>query len=171
MRIQPSTTFSETPKDSAISVRFRYIDSGKVRAASSCISQESDCGECDDANPLRHPTAFEVCNAIDDDCDGIVPPIEFDGDADGLPACAGDCDDTTPTISARVVEVCGDGMDNNCDGTDEPCVVVAESEGCGCNGAPVPGGAALAAAALAATACRRSWRAGRRRDQDHTRLR
>ncbi|MGB4959085.1 MAG: MopE-related protein, partial [Saprospiraceae bacterium] len=28
--------------------------------------------DCDDTNPNRHPNAYEVCNGIDDDCDGIA---------------------------------------------------------------------------------------------------
>ncbi len=32
-------------------------------------------GDCDDANPGVHPGAAEVCNGLDDDCDGIVDNV------------------------------------------------------------------------------------------------
>jgi hypothetical protein len=32
-------------------------------------------GDCDDANPAVHPGADEICNAIDDDCDGVIDPF------------------------------------------------------------------------------------------------
>jgi|GEM_PF-556765 len=42
-----------------------------------CVDMDGDgytncTGECNDGNPAVHPGAAEVCNAIDDDCDGVV---------------------------------------------------------------------------------------------------
>ncbi len=45
--------------------------------------------DCDDYNPAVNPDAVEICNALDDDCDGFVDGPETDGatawyrDADG----------------------------------------------------------------------------------------
>ena len=39
-----------------------------------------------------------------------------DFDKDGFTTDQGDCDDTDPTISPAVEEICGDGKDNDCDG-------------------------------------------------------
>ncbi len=35
----------------------------------------------------------EVCNGVDDDCNGSIPSSESDADADGVRICDGDCDD------------------------------------------------------------------------------
>jgi predicted lipoprotein with Yx(FWY)xxD motif len=56
--------------------------------------------DCDDTNPAVHPTAAEVCNAIDDDCDGVVDET-FDNDQDGVTSCAGDCNDADPSLWGR----------------------------------------------------------------------
>ena len=100
-------------------------------------------GDCDDANPAVHPNAPEICNGIDDNCDGATDPpnttgctnfhLDQDGDGYGqtwsqcLCAASGlytalngdDCDDTKASIHPGAVEIC-DGLDNNCNGlTDE----------------------------------------------------
>jgi hypothetical protein len=97
-------------------------------------------GDCDDDNALVHPGVAEVCNGIDDDCDGLV---DFDddlstptwyGDADGdgygldtvikvAPGCEppkgyaaapGDCDDNDAAVNPDGQEVCN-GYDDDCD--------------------------------------------------------
>ncbi|NVO18338.1 MAG: putative metal-binding motif-containing protein [Bacteroidetes bacterium] len=96
--------------------------------------------DCDDTNPARHPGADEFCNGIDDDCDGLVDEAptkdgtayyqDLDGDGFGnffnmvlmcsiLPgwsATGGDCDDTNPSIHPGAVEICGNKIDDNCNG-------------------------------------------------------
>ncbi|TNE91569.1 MAG: hypothetical protein EP330_05020 [Deltaproteobacteria bacterium] len=103
-----------------------------------------DGGDCDDSNPAIHPNRVDVCNGFDDDCDGtadngIVPHwwVDLDGDGayvdsnvdDCTPPHASaidtapsvlDCDDTEPTTTPGGTELCGDDVDNDCDGvTDE----------------------------------------------------
>ncbi|MEW6076336.1 MAG: PilC/PilY family type IV pilus protein [Thermodesulfobacteriota bacterium] len=120
-------------------------------SAVSVVSETQPAGyvmdgtDCDDTDPLIHPGATEVCDGInDEDCDGAVDERCLvwyqDGDGDGYGnagvtltavdqtggyvAVAGDCDDTNPGVNPGVAEVCGDGLDNNCDGgTDEGCLV------------------------------------------------
>ena len=99
-----------------------------------------DCGpvDCNDGNAAVKPSAVENCtDGFDNDCDGLIdaqdpsavgcPPVCTDSDGDGYaveggPCGAIDCDDSNAAINPGVAEVCGDGIDNTCDGIiDEGC--------------------------------------------------
>ena len=49
-----------------------------------------------------------------------VTVAAFDGDGDGVPV-GPDCDDTNPNIYPGATEICGDGIDQDCDGSDLAC--------------------------------------------------
>ncbi|MEZ4931477.1 MAG: MopE-related protein [Saprospiraceae bacterium] len=72
-------------------------------------------GDCDDNNPAINPGAAEICDGLDNDCDGIVPADELDADGDGYRVCDNDCDDNNPAINPGAVEICN-GIDDNCNG-------------------------------------------------------
>ena len=96
----------------------------------------STCGrDCDDARAGTNPAVPEVCDELDNDCNGVVDEgllqsvfVDADRDLHGdaerpLMACPGipgtsasslDCDDTNPFINGPQVEI-SDGIDNDCD--------------------------------------------------------
>ena len=123
-----------------------------------CPAGYSDvAGDCNDGNGAVRPMATEICNGVDDDCDGmsdegVLTQFWRDADGDGygnaglsMMACtapagyvsrADDCDDTPVTgvgtnPAAREDLFPCDGLDNDCDGT------VDETED------PTPGGPAV----------------------------
>ncbi len=100
----------------------------------------ADSTDCDDLNAASNPMAVEVCDNLDNDCDGSVDDdasdaLSFFEDADldgyglantevfacqlgpGLADVDGDCDDAVATTNPGAFDQCGDGVDNDCDGT------------------------------------------------------
>ena len=104
------------------------------------VSTCDDLPDCDDLRATVFPTAVEVCDGFDTDCDGAVED-EQDEDADGSPACedcddadptvdgidvdgdgvslcGGDCQDTISSVNPFATDQWGDGIDQNCDDAD-----------------------------------------------------
>lgn len=115
-------------------------DAGAVNCPSVCTDSDADtysteggaCGQvdCNDLDAAINPAVDELCgDALDNDCDGLIdegcdvacPDADGDGYLDA--ACGGnDCDDTSAAINPGAAEVCGNGVDNNCNGgSDETC--------------------------------------------------
>ncbi|MCO4773684.1 MAG: putative metal-binding motif-containing protein, partial [Deltaproteobacteria bacterium] len=59
------------------------------------------------------PGASEVCDGLDNDCNGSVPGTEIDVDGDGQAACEGDCDESSTTRYLGAPELCN-GIDDDC---------------------------------------------------------
>ena len=75
--------------------------------------------DCNDGNGAIFPGATEVCDMIDQDCDGTWADGGADDDLDGYldDDCGGnDCDDTREDVFPDAPEVCNDGVDQDCDG-------------------------------------------------------
>ncbi|MFT5684390.1 MAG: hypothetical protein ACI8RZ_005331 [Myxococcota bacterium] len=96
----------------------------------------TDDTDCDDTEDSAFPGGTEVCDTVDNDCDGstdedVTTTYYQDTDSDGFgiadvttSACdlptgyaadPGDCDDADGAISPNATEVCDD-LDNDCDG-------------------------------------------------------
>ncbi|MCB9295772.1 MAG: BspA family leucine-rich repeat surface protein [Lewinellaceae bacterium] len=106
------------------------VDGDGFTAPGSCQGSGDDC---DDNNSSIYPGAPEICDGVDNDCDGTIDDgLSFDVDGDGFTApgsCSGssdDCDDTDATVFPGATEICGDGLDNDCDGAidENGCTVV-----------------------------------------------
>jgi hypothetical protein len=67
--------------------------------------------------------------------DAIDPGWFVDDDGDGYSEAQGDCDDTDPLVVPFGVEICGDGIDNNCNHAIDGQEPDGDSDGFGpCNG-------------------------------------
>ena len=76
------------------------------------------CVDCDDADPTLFPGQPEVCDGVDNDCDGLANADllgEVDGDGDTFLSCA-ECDDSNSATFPGAPEIC-DGQDNDCNGS------------------------------------------------------
>gem|GEM_PF-1515453 len=84
-------------------------------------------GDCDDSDAMAYPNAREICeDKIDQNCDGkdmdCPPDMNMsDDDRDGFSENMGDCDDNNPDIYPRAPDICGDGIDQDCNGSDREC--------------------------------------------------
>ena len=98
--------------------------------------------DCDDGNALIHPSAEELCDGVDNDCDGLVNEdnsidattyfLDFDSDGYGNPAitfpsCSQptghvldntDCNDSSDDQFPGNPEIVEDGVDQDCSGRD-----------------------------------------------------
>ena len=115
---------------------------GAGQATSSCrpiAGSVTVSGDCNDGAASVFPTATEVCNDIDEDCDGIaddgIPTNDYfrDADADGYGNAAvivRDCDSVPPTGHVTDSTDCNDGAAGVHPGADERCADLAVDNDC-----------------------------------------
>jgi hypothetical protein len=73
-------------------------------------------GDCNDLDFTVYPDALEVCDNMDNNCNGEIDEglgCNSDQDGDGYTPLEGDCDDANAQIFPGAKEVC-DGLDNDC---------------------------------------------------------
>ena len=121
---------------------------------SQCLCWDNDadgyndiaCGgnDCNDSDPEINPGAIEFClGIVDKDCDDLVgwgdPDCQepWDADADGYYSdeCGGDdCDDLNDQVNPGQIEICGNEIDDDCDGDidsgDFDCIFTVNGQGC-----------------------------------------
>ena len=93
--------------------------------------------DCNDSEANVYPGRGEVCNSIDDNCDGRIDE-GWDQDADGVTSCGGDCDDADALVSPRAQETCN-ARDDNCNRVaDEHCPIPGKNAGSSSSVSSVP---------------------------------
>ncbi|MGB8491308.1 MAG: MopE-related protein [Bacteroidales bacterium] len=107
-------------------------------------------GDCDDNNAEINPGApDEECDGIDNNCNGEIDEqaskfyLDADGDGYGNPEISRslcedtteeyvenneDCNDSDPLIHPKAVEICDDGIDQDCSGSDLPCTALTDDD-------------------------------------------
>jgi hypothetical protein len=116
--------FPDAPKASMLVFADVDNDGDDDAFASTYVTMDGDGdhvtilgGDCDDTNKFVKPTAAEISNGYDDNCDGLVDDglDVTDADLDGFSIAAGDCDDTKTDAFPGAPELL-DSRDNDCDG-------------------------------------------------------
>ena len=140
----------EVDEDSAANVLTWYEDADEdgagdpnviVEACAPPTNYVANADDCDETNSAIYPGATEVCDSVDNDCDGDIDDadsslvgaqtwyLDHDGDTYGdsslpLQSCSqpsgyvgdsSDCNDLSSSAFPGAAEVC-DGIDNDCDG-------------------------------------------------------
>lgn len=135
---------------------------------------QADACDCAPEDPLAQTDAIEACDGADNDCNSVIDDpgaegeIDFfadlDGDGFGDPALirracfaplnfisrGDDCNDASPASFPGNEEVCGDEIDNDCDGSDDPVCPSTNVSGENCGCAATPGPASVVAILLGA---------------------
>jgi hypothetical protein len=114
------------PRDPGATCRDPGPDASPVPCDFACTAAQG--GDCNDRNSQIFPGAPELCrDDIDQDCDGQDIDCE-DRDGDGWRTCSPDdprltcdCEDNVAEVNPAAAEVCRDGIDQDCDGTDGRC--------------------------------------------------
>jgi hypothetical protein len=121
---------------------------------------DEDCSGADAVCSLEGCTDATACNynasaTVDNGSCSYAIMWYLDADADGYyvssqSSCTnpgmgysdvmgvdGDCDDAVASINAAAVEICGDGIDQNCDGLDDACAILGCIDVTACNFEPL----------------------------------
>ena len=134
--IAPSTYYLDADNDGHGSM----MGVGLVTCTNPGVGYATVADDCDDTQNTVYPGAPELCDGLDNDCingidDGILMvPFFVDADGDsfgggsstlycqnpgaGYSPVDGDCDDSNPNAYPGATEILDNGVDENCDFTD-----------------------------------------------------
>ncbi len=115
-------------------------DNTMIASCSQPMGYVTEGGDCDDASANIYPGAPEICDDLDNNCNGTIdeglsfltyyPDVDMDGFGDEMnpiSACeqptgsitqGGDCDDTSATVFPGAPEILDNDIDEDCDGAD-----------------------------------------------------
>jgi len=150
-----ATSFDSDNNESAFSETVNYLIAALIDADGDGYTINE--GDCNDNNAAIHPGATEICgDGIDQDCNGSdlqcaqswYKDADKDKYSDGtshqsvnrpasyylaseLTATSGDCNDNNAAIHPGATEICGDGIDQDCNGSDRTCSQDIDSDGDG----------------------------------------
>lgn len=117
--------FSNVAADTCVKFAL-YLGQYKADLDADGANTAVEGGDCNDGDGAI-PGTEVAGNKKDDDCDGMADE-QNDGpeqtasadsgdmDGDGQSPMTGDCDDTNAMVAGGTAEICGDGLDNDCDG-------------------------------------------------------
>ncbi len=86
----------------------------KHKGQEPCCCGHDGTGACPELCDLDCDGACEGCGTTDADCDGFPASV--------------DCNDAGATVHPGAPEKCGDGVDQDCKGGDQPCTVGADAD-------------------------------------------
>jgi hypothetical protein len=123
-------------------------DSGAIEACRVLPEHVVTGGDCSDLDASVFPSAAEVCDGVDQNCNDLVdegletalwyPDVDGDGyglDSGEIETCGspegyvtepGDCDDGQTQANPGLEEICADGIDNDCSGDAPECRLLGE---------------------------------------------
>ena len=94
-------------------------DVGTICDPNEGCSDQSPCVSASDCPDIDGPCVREACDAVSATC--VYTPLDADGDGHSPQICAtvggDDCDDANPDVNPEATDICGNGLDDDCDGS------------------------------------------------------
>ena len=104
-RREPGSASPAIPRSATASTTTARTAFPRARRTRTATAFEPAAATATTPSPVRFPGNPEVCDGLDNDCDGNLPPDELDSNDDGLPDCQTDCDAGNALVWATPGEV------------------------------------------------------------------